>query len=274
MRRALVVFATVALVGVVVIGLMQAGGGERDEAKPFDLAQAKQQLAGAPAPLAALHDQSSEILDGGVDAFQTRLSELEGTPLVINKWASWCRPCRAEFPIFQQVATERGKEIAFLGVNGGDKLPAAREVPRRAAAAVPVLRGPRRGDRPRAQGGEVLPDDDLRRRQREDGSPRPASTPRAPNSSSRHRPVPRHVNELRVDPLTGLTDDHRRRARRPPRRPLRPRSAGADRRREGPVRPRPRGPHAARGLRRAPERRRPGHARAGPSAWCRTSTPR
>ena len=31
----------------------------------------------------------------------------------------------AEFPIFQQVATERGKEIAFLGVNAGDKRPAA-----------------------------------------------------------------------------------------------------------------------------------------------------
>ncbi len=125
MRRALVVLATVAIVAVVVIGLGQAGGGERDEAEPFDLAQAKQQLAGAPAPLAALHDESSEILDGGVDAFEARMTELEGTPIVINKWASWCRPCRAEFPIFQQVATDRGKEIAFLGVNGGDKLPAA-----------------------------------------------------------------------------------------------------------------------------------------------------
>lgn len=125
MRRALVVLAAAALVAVVVIGLGQAGSGERDEAAPFDLAQAKAQLAGAPAPLAALHDQSSELLDGGTKAFEQRLKELEGTPVVINKWASWCRPCRAEFPIFQQVATDRGKEIAFLGVNGGDKRPAA-----------------------------------------------------------------------------------------------------------------------------------------------------
>ena len=44
---------------------------------------------------------------------------------MINKWASWCGPCRAEFPIFQQVATERGKDVAFLGVNGADKRPAA-----------------------------------------------------------------------------------------------------------------------------------------------------
>jgi cytochrome c biogenesis protein CcmG/thiol:disulfide interchange protein DsbE len=128
MRRLLLVLGTVVLVAVVVIGLAQAGG-SRDEEQPtsFDLEQAKQQLAGAPAPLAALHEQSSTILDGGRDAFEQRLEALDGTPVVINKWASWCRPCRAEFPIFQRVATERGKEIAFIGVNAGDKRPAAED---------------------------------------------------------------------------------------------------------------------------------------------------
>jgi cytochrome c biogenesis protein CcmG/thiol:disulfide interchange protein DsbE len=128
MRRLLLVLGTVVLVAVVVIGLAQAGG-SRDDEQPtsFDLEQAKQQLAGAPAPLAALHEQSSTILDGGRDAFEQRLEALDGTPVVINKWASWCRPCRAEFPIFQRVATERGKEIAFIGVNAGDKRPAAED---------------------------------------------------------------------------------------------------------------------------------------------------
>jgi cytochrome c biogenesis protein CcmG, thiol:disulfide interchange protein DsbE len=128
MRRFLYVLGAVALVAVVVIGLTQAGG-SRDEDPPaaFDLAQAQQQLQGAPPALASLHEQSNTILDGGLDAFEARLEELDGTPAVINKWASWCRPCRAEFPIFQQVATERGKEIAFLGVNAGDKRPAAED---------------------------------------------------------------------------------------------------------------------------------------------------
>ena len=40
--------------------------------------------------------------------------------MVINKWASWCDPCRAEFPAFQRVATERGREVAFLGLNAKD----------------------------------------------------------------------------------------------------------------------------------------------------------
>jgi cytochrome c biogenesis protein CcmG, thiol:disulfide interchange protein DsbE len=127
MRRLLLLLGTVALVAVVVIGLAQTGRppeAER-EAPEFDLAQAKQQLQGAPAPLAALHEQSNTILAGGPKAFETRLAELEGHPAVINKWASWCRPCRAEFPIFQAVATERGKEYAFLGINSEDKRPAA-----------------------------------------------------------------------------------------------------------------------------------------------------
>jgi cytochrome c biogenesis protein CcmG/thiol:disulfide interchange protein DsbE len=126
MRRLLLALGTVALVAVVVIGLAQAGGGEEPPPpEPFDLGQAKRQLAGAPAPLAALHEQSNALLDGGLEAFERRLDQLEGHPAVINKWASWCRPCRAEFPIFQQVATERGKEVAFLGLNAEDKRPAA-----------------------------------------------------------------------------------------------------------------------------------------------------
>ena len=125
MKRALPWLLGVAiLTAVLVIGLSQAGGKDGDDAAstapPFDLRAAKEQLAGAPAPLAALHAQSSALLEGGVPAFERRLAALKGTPVVINKWASWCNPCRAEFPAFQRVATERGREIAFLGVNGHD----------------------------------------------------------------------------------------------------------------------------------------------------------
>jgi cytochrome c biogenesis protein CcmG, thiol:disulfide interchange protein DsbE len=119
------------LTAVLVVGLSQAGGGNEDGATPppaaFDLEAARTQLAGAPAPLAALHDQSSELLEGGVPAFKARMKELRGNPVVINKWASWCGPCRAEFPVFQRVATERGKEVAFLGSNSGDSTQPARD---------------------------------------------------------------------------------------------------------------------------------------------------
>jgi cytochrome c biogenesis protein CcmG/thiol:disulfide interchange protein DsbE len=127
MRPIVYVVAAVALVAVVVIGLSQAGesGSEQPGAPRFDLDSARTQLEGAPAPLASLHEQSNQLLGGGKPAFDDRLAGLEGHPAVINKWASWCGPCRAEFPIFQQVATKRGKELAFLGVNSRDARPAA-----------------------------------------------------------------------------------------------------------------------------------------------------
>ena len=131
MRRALPwILAVVILTVVLVVGLSQAGGGSEETTQPdapYDLRAARQQLEGAPAPLAALHDQSAKLLEGGLPAFEQRLAALEGTPVVINKWASWCNPCRAEFPAFQRLATERGKEIGFLGVNSGDSTRPARD---------------------------------------------------------------------------------------------------------------------------------------------------
>jgi cytochrome c biogenesis protein CcmG/thiol:disulfide interchange protein DsbE len=129
MRRLVAPLLGIALIAVLVIGLTQAGGKSDNSSAPpkFDLRQAQQKLAGAPAPLASLYKQPSAILEGGTTAFDKRLATLKGHPAVVNKWASWCRPCRAEFPIFQQVATERGKRVAFLGVNGADKLPAAKK---------------------------------------------------------------------------------------------------------------------------------------------------
>jgi cytochrome c biogenesis protein CcmG/thiol:disulfide interchange protein DsbE len=118
------------LTGVLVVGLSQAGDNNESSdtpAQPFDLQAAQRELAGAPAPLAALHEQSGELLGGGVQAFERRLAQLKGHPVVINKWASWCNPCRAEFPVFQQLATERGKQVAFLGLNAGDSTDPARK---------------------------------------------------------------------------------------------------------------------------------------------------
>jgi len=82
-------------------------------------------LAGAPAPLAALHKQENELLPGGTEAYEKRLAALRGYPVVVNVWASWCGPCRFEFPVLQQLAAHYGKRVAFLGVNSEDSNDAA-----------------------------------------------------------------------------------------------------------------------------------------------------
>jgi cytochrome c biogenesis protein CcmG/thiol:disulfide interchange protein DsbE len=80
-----------------------------------------------------LREQANHLLDGGREAFEAQLAALRGTPVVVNQWASWCPPCRAEFPFFQRLAEKYAGRVAFLGVDMQDDRGAAlqfmRELP-------------------------------------------------------------------------------------------------------------------------------------------------
>ncbi|HEX8049835.1 MAG TPA: TlpA disulfide reductase family protein [Solirubrobacterales bacterium] len=82
-------------------------------------------LAGAPAPLAALHEQENDLLPGGLSAYEKRISQLRGYPAVVNVWASWCNPCRQEFPVLQKLSARYGKRVAFLAIDSQDSDDAA-----------------------------------------------------------------------------------------------------------------------------------------------------
>jgi thiol-disulfide isomerase/thioredoxin len=104
------------LAALAIAGCGSSEGGDLDGSHP-DYERA---LAGSPPALAALHKQGNELLPGAPATFEERIEQLKGFPVVVNLWASWCGPCRLEFPMLQNLSADYGRKVAFLGVNVED----------------------------------------------------------------------------------------------------------------------------------------------------------
>ena len=82
-------------------------------------------------------DFTLELLGGG----DVTLSELRGKGVVINLWASWCPPCRAEMPAIQRVyekTRERGLEVLAVNTTFQDSEPAAADFIQELGLTFPV----------------------------------------------------------------------------------------------------------------------------------------
>lgn len=100
----MVVAATLAAIVVFVALSSASGSGERGRsAPPFDLPE----------------------LDGGG---RLRLEDLRGTPVLVNFWAAWCAPCRAEMPELQDLADRTDGRLTVVGVNVWDDPGQARQL--------------------------------------------------------------------------------------------------------------------------------------------------
>jgi cytochrome c biogenesis protein CcmG/thiol:disulfide interchange protein DsbE len=121
-KRFLIAAGGVLLLVLVAIGLVQLAGTAQAPSAPAKLtpAQMRSRLSGSAEPLLALHEQADQLLSGGMPALRARLASLRGWPIVINKWASWCLPCRAEFGAFQGASVAQGRKVAFIGIDSGD----------------------------------------------------------------------------------------------------------------------------------------------------------
>ena len=91
-------------------------------------------LLDAPAPDFALRD-----LDGN----QVKLSDYRGRPVIVNFWASWCIPCREEFPILKSARDAyQAQGLEVLGVAFQDDPGSARAYMAKAGATWPALVDP------------------------------------------------------------------------------------------------------------------------------------
>ncbi|MDQ1248418.1 MAG: cytochrome c biosis protein CcmG, thiol:disulfide interchange protein DsbE [Actinomycetota bacterium] len=124
-------------------GLAAAGAGA-DGSAPVTAAPASAvtpDADGLPCPASQL---GAPAIDGGLPALtlpclgpgpsEVTLSGLVGQPVLLNVWATWCPPCRAEMPLLAELSAAAGDRLTVLGVNVLDDPTAAAEF----AAQVPL----------------------------------------------------------------------------------------------------------------------------------------
>jgi thiol-disulfide isomerase/thioredoxin len=86
-----------------------------------------------------------------------RLDALKGRAVLINFWASWCEPCRAEMPTLQQIADLYGPDkLLVLALNFKEHPNRAIQFAAQTGLSLPVLLDPQ-GQTAKAWGVKVFP---------------------------------------------------------------------------------------------------------------------
>ena len=91
---------------------------------------------------------------------EVRLSDYRGRPVVLNFWATWCGPCRAEMPELEQTHLKRGpggaNDLVILGVNYRESSDAVTFFENQVGVSFPLVLD-RKGDVADQYGAQGLP---------------------------------------------------------------------------------------------------------------------
>jgi cytochrome c biogenesis protein CcmG/thiol:disulfide interchange protein DsbE len=100
---------------IAVVAMLQADDGESSapDTAPVKVSDAGVATKGSKAP-----DFDLEELNG---SGRVRLSDLAGKPVIVNFWASYCVPCRKEFPTFRAAQSKyRAQGLEIVGITFRD----------------------------------------------------------------------------------------------------------------------------------------------------------
>lgn len=97
-----------------------------------------------------LMDKPAPALTGlTLDGTAFDLTTLRGRPVIVNFWASWCGPCRDEFPLLKAALAEHaGQDLAVIGVLFKDDADPARQFVQQQGATWPTVADPARAIAP------------------------------------------------------------------------------------------------------------------------------
>ena len=83
------------------------------------------------------------VLATDLNGVAWRLADLRGQAVLINFWASWCEPCRAEMPSLQALAQQHGPEqLQVLAVNFKEGAPTVQRFVQQSQLQLPVILDP------------------------------------------------------------------------------------------------------------------------------------
>lgn len=146
---------TVLLVGAVTIAVLVASGGS-DERASGDEADTEIFVASGPAEVGG---EAPTFTLPALDANDgpVSLADSRGRPVVLNLWASWCNPCRKEFPLLKAARAKYAKAgLEIIGVSYRDIASDGRAFAESQGATWPLARDPG-GDLAAAYGVRAIP---------------------------------------------------------------------------------------------------------------------
>ena len=149
------VFIAMAAVAIAILIVMLAPGAENPAAP---VSGAKGNLTGSPNT--AEEDAAADAKASGkaapldftlkdMNGVDVKLASFKGKPIVVNFWATWCGPCRAEIPSLVELNTQygaEGKDVVILGISVDDPIEKLKPYATQMKMNYPVLVGNGRED--------------------------------------------------------------------------------------------------------------------------------